>query len=167
MLQQPPAEVERNMSGDDASQHALVRRFSTAVTVALIVFCNAVFLFGVWASGVNLDELVKTPDFFNPKSDVCLRLTWQRLAGASDPVRLCSEWINLADSSGRAHVLDKNTRVRQGADGLYYVDPGIRADYRLMGYVGFVGAVMMLGIAARRYLVGRYRLHLESSARIR
>ena len=40
------------------------------------------FLAGMWASGVNLDELVKTPDRFDPHNDVCLRLAWQRLTGA-------------------------------------------------------------------------------------
>jgi len=155
------------MSDDDAARNVLVRRYSTLVTVALIVLCNAVFLAGVWASGVNLEELIKTPDLFNPKSDVCLRLTWQRLTGVQDPVRLCSEWINLADQTGQAHTLDKNTRVRQGADGRYYIDPGIQADYRLMVYVGFVGMVILSGVLARRYLVSRYRGQLEAAARAR
>ncbi|HMK22900.1 MAG TPA: hypothetical protein VK466_11245 [Terriglobales bacterium] len=155
------------MRDEDVARNALIRRYSAVVTIALIVLCNAVFLFGVWASGVNLEELIKTPDLFNPKSDVCLRLTWQRLTGAQDPLRLCSEWINLADQTGQAHTLDKNTRVRQGADGRYYVDPGIRADFRLMGYVGFVGMVLVSGVLTRRYLVNRYRGRLESAARAR
>ena len=37
---------------------AKVRRFSKIVTAALIVCCNVVLLFGVWFSGINLDELV-------------------------------------------------------------------------------------------------------------
>jgi hypothetical protein len=154
------------MGDDEAMRNAQVRRYSTVVTVVLIVLCNAVFLGGIWASGINLDDLVRTPEFFNPKSDVCLRLTWQRLNGTQDPVRLCSEWINLADPTGKAHLLDKETRVRQGADGRYYVDPGIRADYRLIGYVGFVGAVIVSGMLARRYLVSRYRGQLETAARL-
>jgi hypothetical protein len=85
---------------DEAARNALVRRFSLRVTLVLIVLCNAVFLAGVWGSGVNLDELVKTPDLFNPASDICLRLTWQRLAGAPDPVRLCSEWMAATTSTG-------------------------------------------------------------------
>ena len=151
--------------GDDAMRNAQVRRYSTIVTVAMIVLCNAVVLAGIRLSGINLDELVKTPDFFNPKSDVCLRLTWQRLTGAQDPVRLCSEWINLADPTGKAHVLDKETGVRRGVDGRYYLDQGIRPDYRLMGYVGFVGTIIIFGMLARRYLVSRYRDRLEAAAR--
>jgi hypothetical protein len=149
---------------DEAARNALVRRFSLRVTLVLIVLCNAVFLAGVWGSGVNLDELVKTPDLFNPTSDICLRLTWQRLAGAPDPVRLCSEWINLSDPSGQPHLLDGNTKVKQGPDGRYYVDRGVQADYRLMGFVGFVAAVLVSGMLIRRYLVARYRLQLERAA---
>ncbi len=146
---------------DEASRNARVRRFSLGVTAVLIVVCNVVFLVGIRLSGVNLDELVNTPDRFDPKSDICLRLTWQRLAGASDPVRLCSEWINLSDPSGKPHHLDTNTKVKQGPDGRMYVDQGVQADYRLIGYVGFLMAVVLSGVLIRRYLVGRYRLQLE------
>ena len=52
-----------------------IRRFSLAVSLALMVLCNAILLGGLALSGINLDDLVKTPDFFNAKQDVCLRLT--------------------------------------------------------------------------------------------
>lgn len=149
---------------EEASRNAQVRRFTSGVTVVLIVLCNAVFLVGMRVSGVNLDDLVKTPDVFNPKSDICLRLTWQRLAGAPEPVRLCSEWINLSDTTGTPHQLDQNTKVKQGPDGRYYVDQAVQADYRLLGFVGFVAAVLMSGMLIRRYLVSRYRLQLERAA---
>jgi hypothetical protein len=144
----------------DEKQAAKIRRFATLVTAGLIVFCNVVLLFGVWVSGVNLDELVKTPDLFNAKEDVCLRLTWERVSGAVDPVRLCSEWINLADPSGEPHHLPKDIAVRQGPDGQYYFDRSVRADFRLLGLALFVGAVLLFGLWARRYLVSRYRLQL-------
>ncbi|MBD0315909.1 MAG: hypothetical protein ICV75_04380 [Nitrospiraceae bacterium] len=148
----------------EASRNAKVRRFASGVTVVLIVFCNAVFLVGMRVSGVNLDDLVKTPDVFNPKSDICLRLTWQRLAGAPDPVRLCSEWINLSDTTGKPHQLDQNTKVKQGPDGQYYIDQVVQADYRLLAFVGFVAAVLLSGVLIRRYVVSRYRLQLERTA---
>lgn len=164
MTVHPSTDVESAAVQQETARHALVRQFSRRVTVVLIVLCNAVFLFGVWLSGVNLDELVKTPDLFNPTSDVCLRLSWQRLAGAPDPVRICSEWINLSDPSGKPHVLDSNTKVKQGPDGRYYVDRGIQADYRLMAFVAFVAAVLTSGLLIRRYLVARYRLQLEQDS---
>lgn len=164
MTAHPHVDGPMAAQGDDASRDARVRRFTLGVTVVLILVCNGVFLFGMRVSGVNLDELVKTPDLFNPQSDICLRLTWQRLAGAPDPVRLCSEWINLSDPSGKPHQLDRDTKVKQGPDGHYYVDRGVQADYRLMGFVGFVAAVLIAGLVIRRYLVSRYRLQLERDA---
>jgi hypothetical protein len=147
-------------SDSDEKCAAKVRRFATMVTAGLIVFCNVILLLGVWVSGVNLDELVNTPDLFNAKEDICLRLTWERVPGVSDPVRLCSEWINLADPSGKPHHLSKDIAVRQGPDGQYYFDRGVRSDFRLVGLALFVGAVLLFGMWARRYLVSRYRLQL-------
>ncbi len=148
----------------DEKRAAKVRRFSRMVTAALIVLCNVVLLFGVWVTGINLDELVTTPELFNAKEDVCLRLTWERVTGAPDPVRLCSEWIKLADPSGKPHHLAKDIAVRRGADGHYYIDPGVRSDFRLLALALFVGVVLLFGMWARRYLVSRYRLQLEPAA---
>jgi len=149
---------------DEMTRNVLVRRFSFWVTWGLIVMCNVVVLVGIWVSGVNLDKLAKAPDLYNPASDICLRMTWQRLAGTLDPVKLCSEWINLSDPTGNPHLFDKEMQLRQGADGRYYFDRGIQADYRLIAFVGFVAAVIMSGHLFRRYLVSRYRLQLELAA---
>lgn len=146
---------------DVQSRAAKVRRFSVAVTVGLIVLCNGILLFGLWISGVNLDELMKAPDLFDSTKDICLRLTWQQVAGADEPVRLCSEWINLSDPSGTPHVLAKDVKVHQGPDGHYYFDQGIQADFRLLGMAVFVVLVLLFGWWARRYLVARYNMHLD------
>jgi hypothetical protein len=147
----------------DEKRAAKVRRFSRMVTAGLIVCCNVVLLFGVWVTGINLDELANGPDLFNAEEDVCLRLTWERVTGVPDPVRLCSEWIKLADPSGKPHHLGKDIAVRRGPDGQYYVDPGVRSDFRLLALALFVGVVLVLGMWARRYLVRRYRLQLNSA----
>ena len=144
----------------EEEREAKIRRFASVVTAGLIVFCNVLLLFGVWVSGVNLDELVKTPDLFDAKEDVCLRLSWERVKGAADPVRLCSEWIKLADPSGKPHQLAKDIAVKRGPDGRYYVDRGVRPDFRLLGLALFVGVVLLFGMWARRYLVSRYRLQI-------
>ncbi len=164
MAQDFPPQAGLAESGNEALRATRVQRYARIVTIVLIVLCNGIFLFGMWASGVNLDELANTQDQFNSQSDVCLRLSWQRLAGSAEPIRLCSEWINLSDPTGKPHVLDKNTKVRQGSDGRYYVDHGIKADYRLVGVVGFVVAVIAFGMLTRRYLVNRYRRQLEMDA---
>jgi hypothetical protein len=155
---------DRPQPGSDEQRAAKVRRFSRLVTAALIVLCNVLLLAGLRISGINLDELVSTPEVFNAKEDVCLRLTWERVKGAEEPVRLCSEWIKLADPSGKPHQLTKDIVVHRGPDGRYYVDAGVRSDFRLLALALFVAAVLMFGMWIRRYLVNRYRLQLEPAA---
>ncbi len=158
----PAERPSAQASEPDDGRARKMRRFSWGVTIAMMILCNAIFLAGVWASGVNLDELMQTPDLFNPKQDICLRLTWERVAGAPEPVRLCSEWINLSDPSGKPHHIQKDFKVTQGPDGKYYYDQAVRADYRLIGFVLFVAAVVVFGIVTKRYLVSRYRVHLDA-----
>ncbi|MEY4706106.1 MAG: hypothetical protein RL042_2311 [Nitrospirota bacterium] len=149
---------------DDQRRARKVRRFTTGVSLAMMMLCNAIVLIGLWASGINLDELAATPDVFNSKQDICLRLGWKSVAGSADPVRLCSEWINLSDPSGTIHQIQQEIKLRQGPDGQYYVDQGIQADYRLLILVMFVMVVIASGLVAKWYLVSRYRLRLESAA---
>ena len=148
---------------DDQRRARKIRRFTIGVSLALIVFCNAIMLVGLWASGINLDELATPPDVFNSKQDICLRLGWQFVTGAADPVRLCSEWINLSDQSGKTHQIQPGIKLRHGPDGQYYVDRGVHADYWLLILVLVVVAVIAFGLVAKWYLVGRYRLRLESA----
>jgi hypothetical protein len=143
------------------NQDTRLRRYSLIVTVAMIVLCNAIFLLGIWGSGVNLDELIRTPDLFNPLKDVCLRLKWQKVQGEAQPIQLCSEWINLSDPSGNTHSFQKQTEVVKGGDGKLYFDHGERVDYRLFLFAGFVMAIILFGFALRRFLIRRYRRRLE------
>ena len=151
-------------TSDDQRRARKVRRFTFGVSLAMMILCNAIVLVGLWASGINLDELAATPDVFNSKQDICLRLGWKSVAGAADPVRLCSEWINLSDPSGKTHQIQREIKLQQGPDGQYYADRGIHADYRLLILMLFVVAVIAFGLVAKWYLVGRYRQRLESAA---
>lgn len=147
---------------DGGEEKALkLRRFSYGVSAALMLLCNAVFLAGLWGSGVNLDALVRTPDVFNPAQDVCLRLTWHQVAGGTEPVKLCSEWINLSDPSGNVHTFRADTKIVQGGDGKLYFDHGAMVDYRFFLLTGFVAAVILAGVRLKRYLIERYRLRLD------
>lgn len=154
--------MDRPMT-DENRRAGKIRRFSLAVSLALMVLCNAILLAGLRLSGINLDDLVKTPDFFNAKQDVCLRLTWQSVPGVNEPVRLCSEWLNLSDPSGTTHYLQPDTKLKKGLDGQYYVDQGIQADYRLLMLMLFVTVIIIGGVRAKWFLVNRYRLRLEST----
>lgn len=165
MAQHPLMDVETTATRDIESRQALVRRFARVVSLAMIVLCNAIVLVGLWASGINLDELAASPDVFDSKHDICLRFGLQPVTGAAEPVRLCSEWINLSDRSGKTHHLQGETKFRQGPDGgQYYVDQGEHADYRLLILVLAVVAVIAFGLVVKWYLVSRYRLRLESAA---
>ena len=148
---------------DECRRAVKIRRFSLVVSLALIVGCNAVLFAGFRMSGINLDDLVKTPDLFDAKHDVCPRLSWQSLPGASEPVRLCSEWLNLSDPSGTPHSLQPDTKLKKGPDGRYYVDHGVQADYRLLLLLLFVAVIIIGGVRAKWFLVNRYRLRLEST----
>ena len=148
---------------DESRRADKIRRFSIAVSLLLIVCCNTILFVGLKLSGINLDDLVKTPDLFNAEQDVCLRLSWQSLPEANEPVRLCSEWLNLSDPSGKSHYFQPDTKLKRGLDGRYYVDQGVQADYRLLMLMLFVVAIIIGGVRAKWFLVSRYRLRLESA----
>lgn len=153
---------------ESEAQSRKVRRFSYAVSLVLMVLCNAVVVSGFKLSGVNLDELFgDAQDRYDQQHDVCLRLSWESLAGATEPVRMCSEWIRLSDPSGQPHHLRPDTKVKKGPDGQYYLDPGVQADYRLLILVLFVVVVVAGGLWAKWLLVTRYRLHVEAIGRSR
>lgn len=141
-----------------------VRRFASGVSIAMMVVCNGIFLFGLWVTDTNFERLVRTPDVYNSKQDICLRLSYRNVPGADNPVQFCSEWINLADSSGRTHTFEKDTEIKQGADGKFYLDYGPLVDYRLFVVVAFVVIIVVFGILLKRHLVNRYRIKLETAA---
>lgn len=159
--------VEKPVNAGDAEEdqrQRKVRRYAAWVTGLMILICNAVFLLGVWGSGFNLDRLIRFPDIYDPGKDICLRLSWHRVVGSEEPVRLCSEWIQLSDPSGRTHSFQSETKVVQGADGKLYFDHGARVDYHLLVFVVFVATVVVSGILMQRYLIARYRLRLETAS---
>ena len=141
-----------------------IRRYAGRVTIGVTLLCNSVFLFGVWASGVDLDGLVRMPDEYNPEKDVCVRFAWHRVDGLTQPIRLCSEWINLSDPSGKTHAFQRDTMVVQDAGGNLYFEHAPRVDYRLAVLVGFIVLVIGCGVVLNRYLIARYRLRLEQPA---
>jgi hypothetical protein len=142
-------------------QQAKVRRYGLWVTIGMMVLCNAIFLGGMWLTGIRLEQLIRIPDIFNPLQDICLRFTWHQVEGDDQPVRLCSEWILLSDSSGETHTLQKETEVVKGGDGRLYFDYGAQVDYRVFLFGAFVFAIIIFGIWLKRYLIRRYRMHLQ------
>lgn len=154
--------MDQPMTGE-ARRLNKIQRFSLIISLMLMVLCNAVLFAGLKLSGINLDDLVRTPEFFNAKQDVCLRLAWRSVLEVNDPVRLCSEWLNLSDPTGTPHYLAPETKLKKGLDGQYYIDHGVQADYRLLMLIFFVTAIIIGGVRAKWFLVNRYRLRLEST----
>ena len=155
----PPA-----VTGEAEVRATKVRRFSSGVSIVMMVVCNAVFLFGIWITGINFERLVRTPEVFSAQHDICLRLAYRNIPGATNPVQFCSEWINLADSTGQTHKFEKETEIKQGADGTFYLDYGPLVDYRFFVVVAFVIAILVCGIVLKRHMVNRYRMRLETAA---
>jgi hypothetical protein len=160
----PPEPVETTL---DADQTLRLRRFRYGVTAAMIVLCNAVFLTGMRWSGVNVDTLIRVPDQFDPTKDICLRTGWHRVDGSRESVKLCNEWINVSDPSGRTHHFQPDTAVVQAADGRLYFKHADYVDYRLFVLGLFVALITVFGILITRLLVARYRLRLLAHGHVR
>jgi hypothetical protein len=134
------------------------------VTLGMMVLCNAIFLGGMWISGVKIDKLIRFPDVFNAAQDICLRFTWHQVEGDQQPVRLCAEWINLADPTGETHTFQKDTEVIKGGDGRLYYEYGSRVDYRVVVFGASVVAIIVFGIVLKRFLIRRYRIRLQQES---
>ena len=140
-----------------------VRRFTVRLAIGFILGANALFLLVLWSSGLDLDRIFADRDFFDPIHDVCLRMAWYKPVGEKDPVRLCKEWINLGDSSGKVHANQKDMVIVKGTDGKVYAKEGA-GDGRLVALVVFVVALVAGGMWLQRYLIARYRSRLAVSA---
>jgi hypothetical protein len=139
-----------------------VRRYTVRLAVCLIIGVNALFLLTLWGSGVDLDQIFAERDYFDPTSDICLRMAWYKPLGEQDPVRLCKEWINLGDPTGRVHKFNKDLQVVKGTDGKVYVkeSPG---DGRLIAVVIIVVLLVAGGMWLQRHLITRYRARLAAA----
>jgi len=139
---------------------ARVRSFAVRLTIGFIIAANALFLAALWVSGLDLDQVFAERDLFDPVRDVCLRMAWYRPQGEQEPVRLCKEWINLQDSSGKVHKFEKDVPITKGTDGKFYVHPPNPGDGRIIALLIFVIATIAAGMWIQRTLIARYRSRL-------
>jgi hypothetical protein len=90
-------------------------------------------------------------------------MAWYRPAGEQEPIRLCKEWINLGDPTGRVHNFNKDLQVIKGTDGKVYAMEGA-GDGRLIAVVIIVVLLVAGGIWLQRHLIARYRARLAAAA---
>jgi hypothetical protein len=154
------ADAARREAESNGPAEQRVRQYATRVTVVLMALCSAVLLTGFYGSGVNVGGLVRMPERYNVKEDHCVRWADVKVRGEEQWVRVCSEWLRTTDPSGETHKFQKETQVVKAADGKLYFDDGQLVDRRLWYVALFVIAVAAAGVAARRYLVTRYRSRL-------
>lgn len=139
-----------------------VRRFTLVVTGALIIGCNALLLAGLWVSGVNLESTLSKPELYDPANGHCVRVMWSKVEGAEGLVKVCAEWLDFSDISGKTHVLPEGETLAMGPDGNLYF-PGHAADnYRLIALMIFAIVVMASGMWIKRVLIAKYQEHLQS-----
>ena len=139
-----------------------VRRFTVRLAVGFIIGGNALFLLGLWASGLDLDKVFAERVFFDPTKDICLRMAWYKPTGEKDPVRLCKEWISLGDPSGQVHKFQKDLEIVKGTDGKVYAS-SVPADGRIIAIVLLVVTIVAGGMWLQRYLIARYRARLAAA----
>ncbi len=137
--------------------------FRRGITLVLIVVCNLALLGALWVSGLNLDDVLTNAALYDPQAGPCLRVAWVDVAGVKDPIRVCSEWLDVADQTGLVHALKEGEPLAMSVDGnLYYTNAG-HADRLLLGLLIFAGAVIYLGMRTKRRLLTWYETHLREN----
>ena len=139
------------------------RWFRRGITLALIVVCNLVLLGALWGSGLDLDGMLTNAALYDPQAGYCLQVAWVEVAGVESPVRVCSEWLDVTDPTGQIHALKEGEPLAMGVDGNLYYANARNADLRLLGIFIFVGAVIWLGMRAKRRLLTWYELRLRKN----
>ncbi len=139
-----------------------VQRFTQIVTLGLILGCNALLLMGLWVSGVDLESALAKPELYDPMNGDCVGVQWTKVAGAEGLVKVCTEWIDFSDISGKTHFLARDKTLAMGADGNLYFSGQSRENYRLIGLLIFAIVVMVCGMWAKRQLIANYQLRLQS-----
>ena len=137
--------------------------FTRAVTVGLIIGCNALLVLGWWLSGVNLEAALSKPRIYDPESNYCVTVKWTKVIGVDQPMKVCTEWLDVADPSGSVHTIRYDQALTVGTDGHLYYEGQRDEDVRLAMLVIFVIVVIGAGMWLKHYLVKRYSVSLENA----
>lgn len=153
---------ERRESRDSLEISRRVKWFTRVVTVALILGSNAILLTGLWASGLDLETMLAKPELYDPANGHCVRVTWVKVTGTDGLVKVCTEWLDFSDISGKTHVLPEDKDLMMGPDGNLYFSGEAADNFRLIALMIFAIVVMVSGMWIKRVLIARYHQHLQS-----
>ena len=153
------AELQEIQRRADRQRYLKVERYRYRTLWLIMVGCSAVFLGGIWLTDVDMETLVERQEKFKPEESHCIRTGWLRSAQEEQLVRVCNEWVNLSDPTGRVHLLKGAELVKQ-PDGSYEVQYKERINYRLLAMIGFVISISFIGHRLHSYLIERYRTKL-------
>ena len=137
------------------------RWFRHGVTLGLIVVCNVVLLWALWISGLDLDFVLTNSELYDPKAGHCVGVAWADVAGVEGPVRVCSEWLDTTDPTGRIHTLQPGEPLAMSDDGNLYYENARNADNSVLGLLLFCVAVICLGMWTKRVLLTWYETRLR------
>ena len=137
------------------------RWFRHGVTLGLIVVCNVVLLWALWVSGLDLDFVLTNSELYDPKAGHCVGVAWADVSGVEGPIRVCSEWLDTTDPTGRIHTLRPGEPLAMSDDGNLYYENARNADNSVLGLLLFCVAVICLGMWTKRVLLTWYEMRLR------
>lgn len=153
-----PSESDRLLEGRWIRRGAYGQR----VTVIIILVCCLLFLGGIWVTEIDLGRMIEGDKLFDAKQDICVRtVTLPVRAGQGGRIKLCVEWIDQSDMSGRTRELSlERIELVEGSDGKVRARVKSRMNLNLLGVTGFLIAIILGGRAVQRYLIKRFEKQL-------
>ena len=129
--------------------------------MSLIVVCNLVLLTALWVSGLDLDFVLTNSELYDPKAGHCVGVAWAEVTGVEGPIRVCSEWLDTTDPTGRIHTLRPGEPLAMSDEGNLYYANARDAEHWVLGLLLFAAAVIYLGMRTKRVLLTWYETHLR------
>jgi hypothetical protein len=139
-----------------------IERYRYRTLWMIMLGCSAVFLGGIRLANVDMETLLDRQEKFKPEESHCIETGWLKAAEEEQLVRVCKQWVNLSDPTGRMHRLGDAELVKR-PDGNYEIQYKERINYRLLAMIGFVLSISFIGHWLHSYLIGRYRTKLDEA----
>ncbi len=166
-MEEPQAQNEAHQEGElqerqrraERQRYLKIERYRYRTLWMIMLGCSGTFLSGIWLAGVDMETLFERQEKFRPAESHCIRTGWIRAAEEEQLVRVCNEWVNLSDPTGRVHRLQGAELVKR-PDGSYEIQYKERINYRLLAMIGFVVLISFIGHQLHHYLIERYRTKL-------